>query len=205
MTGSVRPEQWYLFDYGMVISTEPTGEDWDQLEDEAGVPGLRERSSAYWLHRNGYDAGDLSPIEYWSNVTGRPVNEARASWLDVLDAKQWSHFNFETLDVLDELSGSGVRLALLSNMPAAMVGHFAGAQWTRYFEKLFFSSSLRLIKPGEEIFARVLRELGAEPGNVIFVDDSPANIETARRLGLDARLHGPATDLSRELKRLPVY
>lgn len=204
MTGSAHSPQWYLFDYGMVISTEPTGEDWDQLEDEAGVPGLRERSSAYWLHRNGYDAGDLSPVEYWSNVAGRPVPGPRASWLDTLDAKQWSHYNFDTLDVLDELSGSGVRLALLSNMPAAMVGHFSGAQWTGYFEKLFFSSSLGLIKPGEEIFAHVLDELGAEPGQVVFIDDSLANIETARRLGIDARHHGPLTDLSRELRRLPV-
>jgi putative hydrolase of the HAD superfamily len=204
MTGSTRPEQWYLFDYGMVISTEPTGEDWDRIEDEAGVPGLRERSSAYWLHRDGYDAGSLSPVEYWSNVTGRPVSEARAAWLDVLDANQWSHFNFDTLDVLDELSGSGARLALLSNMPASMVRQFVSAQWTRHFEKLFFSSAMRLTKPGAEIFARVLAELGAEPGRVVFIDDSPANIETARSLGIDARLHGPETDLSRELKRLSV-
>jgi putative hydrolase of the HAD superfamily len=188
----------------MVISTEPTGEDWDRLEDETGVAGLRERSSAYWLHRDGYDAGGVSAVEYWSNVTGHPVSEARASWLDVLDANQWSHYNFDTLDVLDELSGYGARLALLSNMPAAMVRHFAAAQWTRYFEKLFFSSSMRLTKPGEEIFARVLTELGADPGRVVFIDDSPVNIETARRLGIDARLHGPETDLSRELKRLSV-
>ncbi|WP_159802916.1 HAD family hydrolase [Arthrobacter zhaoguopingii] len=204
MPGFLPPPQWYLFDYGMVISTEPTSEDWDRLEEEAGVPGLRERSSAYWQHRDGYDAGDLSPVLYWSRVTGHAVSDARASWLDVLDANQWSHYNLETLDVLDELSGSGARLALLSNMPAPMVGHFAGAPWTRHFEKLFFSSSLRLIKPDGAIFSHVLAELGTEPGRVLFIDDSAANIAAARGLGIDARLHLRETDLSRELRRLPV-
>ncbi|MHA7262694.1 HAD family hydrolase [Arthrobacter sp. TMN-37] len=204
MPGSMRPPQWYLFDYGMVISTEPTAEDWDRLEDELGVARLRDRSSAYWRHRDGYDAGESSPVLYWSQVAGYPVSEARASWLDVLDANQWSHYNLETLDVLDELSGSGARLALLSNMPAPMVGHFAGATWTRHFEKLFFSSSLRLAKPDAAIFAQVLTELGAEPGHVLFIDDSPANIEAARSAGIDARLYGPETDLSRELRRLSV-
>ncbi|MHA7238385.1 HAD family hydrolase [Arthrobacter sp. TMS1-12-1] len=192
------PRRWYLFDYGNVISTPPTPEDWDLLAEAVGVDGLRAPGSGYWRHRFAYDAGALTPDEYWSLVGGRRVGPVRAAWYDVLDANQWSHLNLETLDVLEDLEARGERLALLSNMPAPMVAHFAGAPWTRLFEHSFFSSSLRLVKPSPAIFDRVLADLRADPGLVTFIDDSPANIAAA----MDRGIHGLLFDASSDLTRL---
>ncbi|WP_028280741.1 HAD family phosphatase [Arthrobacter sp. H5] len=193
---------WYLFDYGMVISTAPTAEDWDTLEEATGVQ-LRQDSSPYWTHRRHFDAGDLSSEEYWSLVTGGDIHNGRADILDTLDANQWSHFNLDTLDVLESLGSRGSKLALLSNMPAAMVAKFSAAPWTGYFDQMFFSSRLRLMKPEAAVFERVLAELDAEPAAVTFIDDVEANVSAARRLGIDARIHEPGIDLQKELLPFP--
>lgn len=194
------PERWYLFDYGMVISTEPTAEDWDALEEAAGTP-VRRHNSSYWEHRTEFDAGILTSADYWSLVTGRTIAHGHTGLLDTLDANQWSHFNLDTLDVLESLSSTrGCELALLSNMPAAMVAEFSQAAWTGYFSRMFFSSTLHMIKPERAIFEHVLSELGAPPDQVTFIDDAPANVEAARELGMNALLHTPGIDLQRELQ-----
>lgn len=191
--------RWYLFDYGNVISTAPTPEDWELLAEATGVAFLQEPTSTYWLHRHAYDAGTLTSDEYWALVCGGPISSARSAWLDVLDGNQWSHPDLDTLDVLEDLDARGESLALLSNMPAAMVSQLASAAWTGLFRHRFFSSSLRLVKPSAAVFVHVLTELSVEPGLVTFIDDAPVNIAAARALGIDARLFGPATDLSRLL------
>ncbi|WP_104118039.1 HAD family phosphatase [Arthrobacter sp. B1805] len=196
--------RWYLFDYGNVISTPPTREDWEVLAEATGVPSLQESTSPYWQHRYAYDAGALTSDEYWSLVCGERTGPARAAWLDVLDGNQWSHPNLDTLDVLEDLDAQGEHLALLSNMPAAMVSQLGDAAWARLFEHRFFSSSLGLVKPSAAIFEHVLTALSVEPGLVTFVDDAPANIATARSLGIDARLFDASLDLSRMLAREPA-
>lgn len=199
MTRDDSLRRWYLFDYGKVISAAPTEQDWEVLAEATGAQGLADPASTYWQHRHAYDAGTLTPDEYWSLVCRGRVSQVRAAWLDILDAHQWSHPNLDTLDTLEDLDARGERLALLSNMPAAMVLHHAGAPWTRFFRHRFFSSSLGLVKPSPAVFDHVLTELAVEPHLITFIDDAPANIAAARSLGFDARLFDPAADLSREL------
>ncbi|WP_049830559.1 HAD-IA family hydrolase, partial [Arthrobacter sp. RIT-PI-e] len=146
----------------------------------------------------------LSSTDYWALVCGKDVGGSRAAWLDILDGNQWSHPNLDTLDALEALDARGERLALLSNMPAAMVSQLGGAPWSRFFSHRFFSSSLGLVKPSAAVFEHVLAELGVEPGRVVFVDDNEANITTARSLGIDARLFDPGTDLARALVDAPL-
>lgn len=191
--------RWYLIDYGNVVSTAPTAQDWELLAEATGVQNLQHPASTYWRHRFAYDAGTLPPEEYWSLVCGERVEHVRAAWLDVLDGNQWSHPNLETLDVLEDLEARGGHLALLSNMPAPMVAQLSHAPWTKLFSRLFFSSSLGLVKPSSAIFEHVLAELGVDPAAVTFVDDAPANIAAARALGIDARLFDTSSDLSRVL------
>ncbi|NKX54594.1 HAD family hydrolase [Arthrobacter mobilis] len=194
------PQQpgWYLFDYGMVISTAPEAEDWEALEEAAGIP-LRHSGSTYWMHRLDYDEGKLDPVQYWSLVLGREVGIGLASELDSLDAIQWSHLNLDTLDVLEMLHSRGARLAVLSNMPAAMAEEFSTAPWTKYFAEMFFSSGIGLTKPEPGVFRHVLDTLATDPAEVVFIDDQHANVHAARTLGINAIHHTPGTDLLREL------
>jgi HAD superfamily hydrolase (TIGR01509 family) len=52
------------------------------------------------------------------------------------------------------------------------------------FDSAFSSHLLGQIKPDEQAFRAVMRELGVRPGQVRFFDDSRANVEAAERLGI---------------------
>ncbi|WP_258073585.1 HAD family phosphatase [Arthrobacter sp. 08Y14] len=200
MTELSRP--WYLFDYGMVISTEPEREDWAALERETGMQHLEAASSPYWRHREDYDAGTYTPAQYWARVLGRPVSADQLRVLEELDAAQWSHLNADTMAVLETLSGDGARLALLSNMPGGMAERYLReAAWPARFARTFFSGPLGMIKPDRRIFAHVLDKLGAAPADVVFIDDNVRNIEAARELGLYTVHFAPGTDLRQALAR----
>lgn len=185
-----------------MISTEPLAEDWDALQYSAGLD-LRSPSSSYWAARLEYDGGGLSPAEYWSSVLGRAVGGDDLDRLEELDARLWSRLNPRTLEVLDFLAAQGAHLALLSNMPEGMSHRYESeASWPGFFAARYFSGRLRMVKPEPQIYRHVLKGLGAAPEDVVFIDDSRANIEAAEALGMRVVLLREDTDLRQELALL---
>jgi putative hydrolase of the HAD superfamily len=200
MTAISRSHLWYLFDYGMVVSTAPKPSDWQTLEHTTGLD-LKPTTSPYWASRESFDSGELSPEEYWGTVLSRPVTSADIQTLEAHDLAQWSHLNSRTLAVLDTLQDENANVALLSNMPIQMAQrHLAESSWIHYFSKLYFSGLLRMSKPDAQIFHHVVADLGARPHDVVFIDDNAANVATARSLGFRTILHTSATDLREELR-----
>jgi putative hydrolase of the HAD superfamily len=55
-----------------------------------------------------------------------------------------------------------------------------------HFERAFASHELGLRKPSLEIYVHVLREMGMTPAETTFFDDTEANVEAARRVGMRA-------------------
>jgi len=53
-----------------------------------------------------------------------------------------------------------------------------------YFEKIYLSYELKSAKPDPEIFISVMSDAGIRPEETFFIDDSPANCETAKSLGI---------------------
>lgn len=53
-----------------------------------------------------------------------------------------------------------------------------------YFEHIYLSYEMKLAKPDAGIFRTVLEDAGLNAGETLFLDDSPANCETARSLGI---------------------
>lgn len=202
MTAVSRSDLWYLFDYGMVVSTAPEPSDWQALKQATGLD-LEPKTSAYWTTREGFDSGQLSPAQYWLEVLGRPVTAAEIDLLESLDSAQWSHMNGRTLAVLEALQIEHASVALLSNMPIQMAErHLTEASWTNYFSNLYFSGILGVAKPDRRIFDHVVADLNVHPQDVVFIDDNEANIATARSLGFRTILHTSATDLQEELSKV---
>lgn len=183
----------------MVVSTAPKPSDWHTLEHATGLD-LGPKSSPYWASREAFDAGKLSPEEYWAAVLDRSVTSADVEWLEAHDSAQWSHLNSRTLAILETLQGEGANVALLSNMPIRMAQqHLAESSWTDYFSRLYFSGMLGLAKPDPQIFDHVLADLEARPQDVVFIDDNATNVAAARVLGFRTILHTSATNLRQEL------
>ena len=93
------------------------------------------------------------------------------------------------------------RVYLLSNTNAIMMPDIRnrfftqeGLQMEDYFDGIYLSYEMNLVKPSPAIFEKMLREGDFQAQESLFVDDSLANIETADRLGFHTYLAHPHED-----------
>ena len=68
------------------------------------------------------------------------------------------------------------------------------------FKQCFFSFRMKLLKPGREIYDRVVENIGFKPEECLFVDDSIANVEGGRAAGLDSVLYKDGLKISDYVK-----
>jgi HAD superfamily hydrolase (TIGR01509 family) len=71
-----------------------------------------------------------------------------------------------------------------------------------FFEDVFLSHRLGMVKPDPRLFQHVLQSIACPPAHAIFVDDTPENVTVAQTLGMNACLFTSAFDLGKELARL---
>jgi putative hydrolase of the HAD superfamily len=171
-----------LFDFGEVISVaQPPGEV-AALAALAGLPEA-EFTRRYWDHRPAYDAGGTA-ADYWTAILGAAPGADRLGRLVERDVASWLHLNPATLRLLDSLHAAGTPVSLLSNAPHELARELERLADLRPFQRLIFSADLALIKPDPHCYRAALGALGADPADVVFVDDRPANIAAAAALGM---------------------
>lgn len=60
------------------------------------------------------------------------------------------------------------------------------------FDRVFYSHEMGLAKPSEEIYRKMVSELGITPEKVLFFDDLKANVDGAKAIGINAvQVTGP--------------
>jgi len=177
---------WVLFDYGGVICEPQSGADRARLASASGGPAA-DFDAAYWRYRLDYDRAALDVTAYWRSVAadlGRTYTDAKIAELSRLDTASWLTLQPATVDLITGLAAAGHRLALLSNAPADVAEAVQALPVAGYFEHLLFSCALKSAKPDPECFQATLAVLGAEPADVIFLDDRPGNVAGAAALGM---------------------
>ena len=135
--------------------------------------------------------GDITTDEFCrelERLTGRAHishEEAAQCWLGFL--RQPSN---EQLQYLLELK-SRYHLCLLSNTNPYIAAHLRSARFsavglpiTHYFHSLFISCEMHLSKPGREIYLKALATDNMRAEETVFIDDGPANVQTASELGI---------------------
>ena len=70
-----------------------------------------------------------------------------------------------------------------------------------YFEQIFLSYEMKMAKPDANIFREVLKETGIAPQETLFIDDSEANCETAKTLGISTYTPQAGEDWSHLFQR----
>ena len=61
---------------------------------------------------------------------------------------------------------------------------YRGFRVEDYFEKIYLSFEMRMVKPDAEIFETVLADANIDPKETFFIDDSEANCQAAQKLGI---------------------
>ena len=172
------------------------------FDDETAMEAfLSEVCSPQWNERQ--DAGrpwreavaELSAL----HPTHAPLIAAyHARWPEMLGGAME-----ETVAVLEELRGRGLRLYALTNwshetFPVARERY----PFLHWFDGVLVSGEERLVKPDPAIFALLCERYAIEPARAVFIDDAPRNVRAAAGMGMHALQFRDAPGLRRDLAAL---
>lgn len=113
-----------------------------------------------------------------------------------------------------EIPGTPILLALLRDkgVPLYAITNFSSEKFAEAqarfpflkdsFLDIVVSGDERLAKPDPAIFRLLFDRQDLDPQTCLFIDDSPANVETARSLGMTAHHFDNAAGLADDLVRL---
>lgn len=137
------------------------------------------------------EAGKLTAEQYrdeLSRIVGKPLTMEQLEYAWTGYAAELYQRNF---DALLRLRREGFPVALLSNTNPFMM------RWVRsnefdgnghgidhYFDRLYLSYEMRMMKPAPEIFQAMIDGEQTAPENILFIDDSARNCEAAAALGI---------------------
>ena len=122
-----------------------------------------------------------------SELIGKEVTyeECKFAWLGYRQ-----DVPLRNLDILRKLKAQGYKLILLSNtnpfmMSWGLSGEFDGNgnSLESYFDSLYLSYKLGVMKPNKKIFQYIIDNEKIQPGESLFIDDGERNINAARLLG----------------------
>lgn len=134
-----------------------------------------------------------------NNISDEQIDNALNLFLDPLPAEREA--------MLRELKEE-YRLYLLSNNNPISFTHINkefeqnyGYQFKELFIEMFCSYKMNMSKPSETIFLKALGIAGANSGETLFIDDSPANIEAAAGLGFITCLYDVEKPFTEQVRR----
>lgn len=193
-----------IFDLGNVLI------DWDPRhlyrklfdgDEQAMERFLSEVCDAHWNERQ--DAGRTWQEAIAEAIARHPQHEPlirafHLRWEEMLGGPK-----HDSIAVLKDLREAGVRLLALTNwsaetFPIALERY----EFLSWFEGIVVSGQEKLIKPDPAIFNLLISRYDVDRSRAVFIDDSPRNVEGARRAGLHALHFRDAGKLRDDLRAL---
>lgn len=198
------PDRVIVFDYGEVISVSQSAADRAALVEISGLD-----TDLFWQlydrYREDLDQGVTLPREYWNLIArdaGVEWSPARLQQLWAADIRSWISVEPGTVQLLAELHAGGTRVALLSNAGFDFSDPFRHSPMAAYFEAMFVSAELGLIKPDPEIYRVTARELGITLEQMVFIDNKKINVDAAVALGVTGHVFTTVAELRTFLESL---
>ncbi|MDD6031677.1 MAG: HAD-IA family hydrolase [Kiritimatiellae bacterium] len=185
-----------VFDFGGVISVSPR-EGWSLYPFCAARGVGRAAVDAGWArYRHLWDGGFISFEEMYRRMfadAGVGISDADLAELWEIDAVAWIRdLRADTLELMRALKARGRRIGILTNMSPDFHERLfvpRAAAYRALADAEVVSGLERLYKPERPIYDLMARRMGLPPGRLLFVDDTPANVEAARGYGWQAEVY----------------
>lgn len=117
-----------------------------------------------WTQQNGAEGRAREILDYWFHKDAIP--------------------DHETLAIVSALKGRGVRNVMATNNEIHRTNYIeTDMGFGAHMERIFAAGRMRMAKPDTAYFAHIETELGADPGEILLVDDLHENILAARGRG----------------------
>ena len=106
---------------------------------------------------------------------------------------------------LDSLKARGYKICILSNFSRKAFTDCADElDYVKKADVAVISYNIHLIKPDPKIYEYILDTYDINPKEAVFIDDNPANIEAAKKFGINTVLFKDKGSADEELHRLGV-
>jgi len=131
------------------------------------------------------DSGDITTEKAEEIMCSKLPSELHERVHEILFDHEGQMPPIENMNLLAErLFNSGFRLYLLSNCPAWFDEFRPFVPACKYFDGFVISADYHQIKPDEAIYHTLFDKYQLNAPECFFVDDSVANIETGKKLGM---------------------
>lgn len=128
-----------------------------------GEEDLLDRVAA-WVSQTGCDSTAEQILDYWFTKDALPDPALRT--------------------VMDDLAARGVHQVIATNNEPRRTEFIETAtEFGRRVERVFSSGRMGVAKPDPAFFRQITETLGADPSEMIFIDDHAQNVEAANALG----------------------
>lgn len=173
--------------------------------ESLGVKDIREQIVNNYQHKDLFmlvELGSITVAEFHDGIrrlSGRPLTDEQidAAWIAMLD-----DVPTYKLDLLLDLR-KRYNTMLLSNTNEI---HWEWSERTSFsykdhhvsdfFNRIYLSYQLHMLKPNADIFEYVLQDAGIKPEETLFIDDALPNCRTAESLGIHTYTPEPREDWS---------
>lgn len=180
-----------VFDFGGVMTVSPLA-DWDlyRLCARLGV-GRDKVIKSFNDYRHLWDGGAITFEEMYRRIFADwslpPPGVDLLAELWRADAEGWvATLRADTLELMKELKARGLKLGLLTNMSPDFHSRLFVPRLAAYRSLLDMetvSGHERVCKPQREIYDLAASRMGMAPSRLLFLDDTPVNVEAARSFG----------------------
>ena len=185
-----------VFDFGGVISVSPM-EGWELYPFCAARGVDRTTVAAGWKrYRHLWDGGFISFDEMYRRIfadAGVEISAADLEELWEIDAVGWiRNLRPETLDLMRMLKAQGKKLGILSNMSPDFHDRLfvpRAPDYRALADVEVLSGLEKLYKPERPIYDLTQRRMGLSPERLLFLDDTPVNVNAARSYGWQAEVY----------------
>jgi HAD superfamily hydrolase (TIGR01509 family) len=166
------------------------------LADAAGVP--REPAYAAWTAshddrmRGAFGSLERDLAHVFATAAGDgsvPIDEGRLAELAATERASWCasvHVYDDVVPTLEALRSAGMRLAIVTNSSAEAASVIPHLGLDRLVDLVVASCEVGALKP--RTFELALAGLGLDASDAVLIDDDPAEVLAAERMGLPAVL-----------------
>jgi len=191
-----------LFDFGGVIAEEGFREGLKALAESQGLDvedifsaGMNAVYDSGWVTGHGTEEDFWRLMETETGLEGKP-EKMRESILRRFVIRP------SMLDLVDRLRRCGILVGILSDQTEWLDELDRRHDLYSHFDRLYISCRLGKGKRDSSLFDDIARDLGLSAESILFIDDSPGNVERARQRGWRAILFTDEKTLGKRLKEL---
>lgn len=153
------------------------------------------------------DKGDIQRVSANKEFMRKGAEHNRAfevqavldEWIDIMTPVK------ATAQLIKRLKANGYNVYYLSNIPKDVMEYFKkNFSFIHLFTGGIASCDVHILKPDAEIYKLLLSKYDLYPQETVFCDDTDANVEAAKQLGMAAFKFKNAETFESELKLLGV-